>query len=183
MAQFKPAFEFMLSHEDATRSGKLTHDTDGRTRFGICERFHSDMPDVFWTASPQIALKFAETIYRDEYWMPLRLEEIVDQAIASKLFDMCVPMGRKEASILAQRAANGLLLGSKRAPAIDGVIGDKTIAALNACPPANLVEAFCNLSKIFFCEVAARYPEKQRDLDGWLVRAAAVPAHSMGASA
>jgi lysozyme family protein len=183
MAEFKPAFEFLLSHEDETCSGKVTHDTDGRTRFGICERFHPDMPGVFWTASPTVALKFAENIYEDYYWNPLRLEKIIDQAIASKLFDMCVPMGLKEAAILAQRAANGLLLGSSRAPAIDGIVGDKTIAALNACPPASLVEALCNLSKIFFYEVAAKHPEKHRDLDGWLIRAAAVPAHSIGASA
>jgi lysozyme family protein len=178
VAQFDPAFQFMMDHEDAKREGRVTRDGDGRTRFGICERFHPEMPAAFWTAPPAEALNIAETIYRHKYWDASRLGEIVDQAVASKLFDMCVPMGRTEAALLAQRAANGLLLGSRKAPAIDGKIGDLTIAALNACPPQNVVEALCNLSKIFFCECAAKNPAKERDLQGWLNRAAAVPPHS-----
>jgi lysozyme family protein len=189
VAQFEPAFQFMMGHEDAARSGIVTHDGDGRTRFGICEKFHHDLPEEFWTASPLNAFSEAENIYKDEYWDVLDLDEIVDQAVASKIFDMSVVMGCKEAAILAQRAANGLLLGSSKAPAIDGKIGPHTTAALNSCPPQNLVEALCNLSKIFFCEDAAKHPEKQDDLHGWLNRAAAIPPHmsapplAMGADA
>jgi lysozyme family protein len=182
-AQFRPAFEFMLSHEDAARSGIVTHDENGRTRFGICEQFHPDLPEDFWTCPPLHALVQAECVYKDEYWDTLDLDQVVDQAVASKLFDMCVPMGRKQAVTLAQRAANGLLLGSSRAPAIDGRIGPQTIAALNSCPPSNLVESLCNLSKIFFCEVAAKNPAKEKDLKGWLKRAAAVPPHAQPAAA
>lgn len=178
MAEFRPAFEFMMSHEDAPRSGVVTHDEDGRTRFGVCEKFHPDLPDEFWTGPLTYAIQYARYAYRLDYWTPLRAEEVVDQAVASKLFDMCVPMGLKEAVTLAQRAANGLLLGSSKAPAIDGRIGPQTIAALNACPPSNLVESFCNRSKIFFSEVAAKNPAKQKDLAGWLRRAAAVPPHA-----
>jgi lysozyme family protein len=181
MAEFEPAFQFMMDHEDAKRAGVVTRDGDGRTRFGICEKFHPEMPAAFWIASPSVALCVAETIYQHSYWDSLRLGEIVDQAVASKIFDMCVPMGRTEATVLAQRVANGLLMGSSRAPAIDGKIGDRTIAALNACPPQNLVESLCNLSKIFFCECAAKNPAKQRDLQGWLNRAAKVPPHMSAA--
>lgn len=178
MADFNPAFQFVMSHEDAARSGVVTRDEDGRTRFGICEKVHPDLPEDFWECPPLAALVKVEEIYQDEYWDALSLDEIIDQAVASKLFDMCVPMGHKEAVLLAQRAANGLLLGSSKAPAIDGRIGPQTIAALNACPPSNLVEALCNLSKIFFCEVAAKNPAKQKDLKGWLNRAHAVPPHA-----
>jgi lysozyme family protein len=178
MAEFNPAFQFTMSHEDAARSGKVTRDGDGRTRFGICERFHPTLPEDFWTGPADKAFTRAAYLFSRDYWEPMRLDEIVDQAVASKLFDMCIPMGLEEATILAQRAANGLLLGSSRAPAIDGKIGDKTIAALNACPPASVVEAFCNLSKIFFSEVVTKKPEKKDDLEGWLRRAAAVPPHA-----
>jgi len=182
MAEFKPAYEFMLSHEDAARSGVVTRDGDGRTRFGICERFHP-MDDEFWSGPSEDAIFRAEVIYRTDYWTPLRLGEIVDQVVASKIFDMAIPMGCKQAATLAQRAANGLLLGSSKAPMIDGKIGLRTISALNSCRPANLVEALCNLSKIFFSEVAAKHPEKQRNLKGWLSRAAAVPLRTAGAGA
>lgn len=189
MAKFEAAFQFMMGHEDAARSGIVTHDVDGRTRFGICERFHPEMPEEFWTEPPLSALVKAQALYAQKYWDALDLDQVVDQAVASKLFDMCVPMGLKETAMLAQRAASGLLLGSGKAPAIDGRIGPQTIAAINACPPQSLVEALCNLSKSFFCEVARKNPAKQDDLHGWLNRAAAVPPHmsapplAMGADA
>jgi lysozyme family protein len=183
MAAFKPAFEFMMSHEDAARSGIITRDGDGRTRFGICSRFHPELPEQFWTSDAAYALDWAEKIYRTDYWSRLRLGEIIDQAVASKIFDMAVPMGCKQAVTLAQRAANGLLLGSIKAPMIDGKIGQRTIDALNGCPPTNLLEALCNLSVIFFCEVAAKHPEKQKDLEGWKNRARAVPLQAEGANA
>lgn len=183
MAEFAPAFKFMLSHEDAAQSGIVTKDGDGRTRFGVCERFHSTLPEYFWNGPADRAYSMASVIYERDYWEPMLLDQVLDQAVASKLFDMCVPMGRKEATTLSQRAANGLLLGSSKAPAIDGTMGYKTIAAINACPPQDMVEALCNLSKSFFCQVADKNPDKQKDLKGWLVRAAAVPAHAIGATA
>jgi lysozyme family protein len=177
VAKLGPAFTFMMGHEDSKRSGLVTHDGDGRTRFGICEKFHPDMPEEFWTEPPIAALVKAEALYEYKYWDLLSLDEIVDQAVASKIFDLAIVMGCKEAVVLAQRAANGLLLGSSKAPAIDGRIGPQTIAALNACPPQNVVEALCNLSKIVFCEDAAKHPEKEKDLRGWLKRAASIPPH------
>jgi lysozyme family protein len=189
VAEFVPAFQFMIEHEEAHRGdpGKITRDGDGRTRFGICEKFHPEIPEAFWSTSDSEALNIAETIYQHTYWGGLRLGEIVYQDVASKFFDMSVVMGLHESTVLAQRAANGLLLGSTKAPSIDGKMGDHTIAALNACPPQNTVESLCNLSRIFFYEDAEKHPEKQGALHGWLVRAAAVPPSaatlSAGASA
>jgi lysozyme family protein len=177
LAEFAPAFQFMIAHEEAHRGdpGKVTRDGDGRTRFGICEKFHPEMPAAFWTCPDAKALAIAQTIYVHKYFDGLRLGEITDQAVASKILDLSVVMGIREATVLAQRAANGLLLGSAKAPSIDGKMGDHTIAALNACPPQNVVETLCNLAKINFCEDAVKNPAKQVDLAGWLVRAAAVP--------
>jgi lysozyme family protein len=175
LADFKPAFEFMLPHEDAARSGKVMHDGDGKTRFGICSKFHRDLPEAFWSCDRDRALVWAQAIYRVEYWSAMRLGEIVDQAVASKLFDMCVPMGAKEATLCAQRAANALLLGSRKAPAIDGRMGSQTIEAINACPPDAIIEALCNLSKRFFTQVVEKNPAKAGDLKGWLRRAMDVP--------
>jgi lysozyme family protein len=181
MAEFREAFDFMMSHEDAARSGVVTHDGDGRTRFGICERFYPHLSEAFWYGSANFALHCASAIYLHDYWDKLRLGQVIDQAVASKLFDMAVNMGRRQATIFAQRAAKGLLFGSAKAPEVDGVMGDKTISALNSCPPASLVEALCNLSKIFFQEAADKNPAKAVDLKGWLKRASAIPAHAVAA--
>ena len=49
MSDFQPAIAFVLQHEDPARSGKVTEDAGGRTRFGIAEKFHPDLPEDFFT--------------------------------------------------------------------------------------------------------------------------------------
>jgi len=53
MADFKTAFLFTLQHEDSTRSGKVTVDAGGRTRFGIAEKFHPDLSEEFFTGTAE----------------------------------------------------------------------------------------------------------------------------------
>src|SRR5579864_9509963 len=105
MADFKTAFAFVLHHEDSTRSGKVTVDAGGRTRFGIAEKFHPDLPEAFFAGPAEDALAEAEKIEEREYWDAMRLAEVEDQNIANKLFDMGVNMGVLQAAVYAQRAA------------------------------------------------------------------------------
>src|SRR5215475_2876982 len=125
MADFKPAFAFVLQHEDSTRSGKVTVDAGGRTRFGIAGRFHPDLPEEFFTGPAEEALAEAERIEEREYWAPMRIGEVENQNVANKLFDMGVNMGIRQAGIYAQRAANMLLSRSGRCDTLteDGNIG------------------------------------------------------------
>jgi lysozyme family protein len=176
MADFAPAFAFLMDHEDRTRSGKVTDDAGGRTRFGIAEKYHKDLPADFYTAPKEYAIIAAEQIAYHEYWSPICGLEIESQPVATKLLDMSFDMGVKEAGVLVQRAINWLLRGSSACVSIDGVIGDRTVAAINRCMPADMVETLCNLSKIFYYQAAAKNPLQQdRNLDGWLTRAEAVP--------
>src|SRR6476646_7071896 len=114
MADFKAAFVFVLQHEDSTRSGKVTVDAGGRTRFSIAEKFHPDLPEEFFTGPAEDALAEAEKIEEREYWDTMRLAQVENQNVANKLFDMGVNMGVHQAAIYAQRAAHAVE---------DGVIG------------------------------------------------------------
>ena len=134
MADFKAGFAFVLQHEDSTRSGKVTVDAGGRTRFGIAEKFHPDLPEKFFTGLADDALTEAEKIEEHEYWEAMRLDEVKDQKVANKLFDMAVNMGVRQAALYAQRAANALVAVNARV-AEDGAIGPKTLAAINAGDP------------------------------------------------
>ena len=109
MADFKTAFLFTLQHEDSTRSGKVTVDAGGRTRFGIAEKFHPDLPEEFFTGPAEDALAEAEKIEEREYWDTMRLAEVENQNVANKLFDMGVNMGVRQAAVYAQRAVNSQL--------------------------------------------------------------------------
>ena len=164
MADFKPAFLFTLQHEDSTRSGKVTIDAGGRTRFGIAEKFHPDLPEDFFTGSAEDALAEAEKIEEREYWDAMRLAEVESQNVANKLFDMGVNMGVRQAAVDAQRAARVV---------DDGVIGGKTLAAINCADPIAYYHALCDLSAAHYRHVAAVNPAQAVNLAGWMKRAEA----------
>jgi lysozyme family protein len=176
MADFKPAFAFVLLHEDATRSGKVTVDAGGRTRFGIAEKFHPDLPEEFFTGPAEDALQVAGKMEEHDYWDAMRLSEIEDQNVANKLLDMGVNMGVRQATLYSQRAANALA-GNARITTDDvkddGVMGEKTLAAVNAAAPVAYRQMLCELSAAHYQHVAAANPMQAVNLKGWLARAEA----------
>jgi lysozyme family protein len=169
MADFKPAFLFTLQHEDSTRSGKVTVDAGGRTRFGIAEKFHPGLPEEFFTGPPEDALAEAEKIEEREYWETLRLGEVEDQNVANKLFDMGVDMGVRQGAVYAQRAVNS----QGRQLTEDGKIGPKTLAAINAIDPRTFYGLLCQFSAWHYRHIATNNPAQAVNLQGWLKRAEA----------
>ena len=170
MADFKPAFVFVLQHEDPSRSGKVTEDAGGRTRFGIAGRFHPELPEKFFTDPSEEALTEAEKLEQQDYWRPMRLNEVGDQNVANKLFDMAVNMGARQAAIYAQRAANFL---PGRSMAEDGSVGEKTLTAINEADPEKYHRVLCELSEGHYRHIAAVNPAQAVNLQGWLKRARA----------
>jgi lysozyme family protein len=172
MADFKSAFAFVLQHEDSTHSGKVTVDAGGRTRFGIAERFHHDLPEEFFAGPAEDALAEAEKIEEREYWGAMRLAELENQNVANKLFDMGVNMGARQAAVYAQRAAN-VLVAVDAHVAEDGVIGPRTLAAINATAPIAYYQLLCQFSAAYYRHLAAVNPALAVNLAGWLKRAEA----------
>ena len=131
MSTFPAAFELVMNHEDPQRSGKITEDAGGPTRFGIAQKFHPELKPEFFSAPAEDALKQAEEILRRDYWDRMRLSEISNQNVANKLFDMAVNMGVHQAGVYAQRAANGLITAQVALPS---AVGQRSLAG---APPAN----------------------------------------------
>jgi lysozyme family protein len=179
MADFKPAFLFTLQHEDSTRSGKVTEDAGGRTRFGIAEKFHADLPEQFFTGPAEDALVEAEKIEEREYWDTLRLGEVENQNVANKIFDMGVNMGVRQAAVYAQRAVNSQLQQAQAQQSQvqqlekDGNIGPKTLAAMNAIDPQSFYGLLCQFSVWHYRHIATNNPAQAVNLAGWLKRAEA----------
>jgi lysozyme family protein len=169
MADFKPAFLLTLQHEDSTRSGKVTLDAGGRTRFGVAEKFHPDLPEQFFTGPAEDALAEAEKIEERQYWDAMRLAEVENQTVANKLFDMGVNMGVRQAAVYAQRAVNSQ--GQKLIE--DGKIGPKTLAAINATDSQTFYGLLCQFSAWHYRHIATNNPAQAVNLEGWLKRAEA----------
>jgi len=169
MADFKTAFLFTLQHEDSTRSGKVTVDAGGRTRFGIAEMFHPDLPEKFFIGPAEDALAEAGKIEEREYWDVMRLGEVENQNVANKLFDMGVNMGVRQAAVYAQRAVNS----QGRQLTEDGNIGPRTLAAINAIDPQSFYGLLCQFSTAHYRHIATNNPAQSVNLAGWLKRAEA----------
>ncbi len=193
MASFEKSFDFVMQHEDADLSGKVTVDRGGRTRFGIASRFHPELTEVFFTGPRELALVTARNIYKRDYWDRIKLDEIKSDDVARKLFDMAVNMGVKQAVGYAQMAVNQLrvfastrLGGSGDISAYvpvaevaeDGIAGPFTISRIDYESQTDqraekLMYVLRDLSQMHYRRVAAADPSQEKYLAGWLKRAEA----------
>jgi lysozyme family protein len=173
LAVFAQAFSHTMHFEDGTRSGVVTTDAGGRTRFGIAQKFHPELSDEFFSGPAGEALAVAEQMLHDQYWTPLHLDEVEDQAVANKLFDMAVNMGVRQAVVYAQRALNADQESRHGAERLveDGVLGPATRAAIQATDPDRYLQLLREFSRAHYLHVAAVNPAQAVNLDGWMKRA------------
>jgi len=150
-------------------------DAGGLTVYGITTR---DFPEVVARirALPPDAeeerLRIVREFYWTEWWLPLRCEELTNRYVAAELFDSAVNCGPGNAKRFAQHAAN---LISANLPGyatllVDGVIGPKTIAALNGLSKRYalaLVLAQNLFQGIYYYGLRERKPQFIR---GWMRR-------------
>ena len=154
MARFEEAVEVVLKHEGGYVS--RSDDPGGETKFGICKRSYPDL-DI-----KNLTREQAKEIYRRDWWDKYGYERINDDSLAIKVFDLSVNMGAKQAHKLLQRAINDM---SGRLLADDGILGPRTIAAVNAIVPELVLDAFLKRAEGYY-----RSLNKPQFLAGWLNR-------------
>jgi len=173
LASFDPAFDFLMSNEDPTRSGKVLDDprTGEYSRFGITLKTAALLGlcrsgDKSWI--DQLTEGRARSFYFSLFWETAPLERIVSQDIASKIFDMAVNMCPRRAAIITQRVCKAL----GRSLAIDGVLGVKTVNAINAVDSHQLRLELRAESVQYYANLVASDPGKYaKYFDGWKERA------------
>jgi lysozyme family protein len=160
MADFKQAISIVLQNEGEYVNDPA--DPGGETNFGISRRSYPNLDIAHLTRAD------AEAIYKRDFWTPLLLDQVVDQQVATKVFDTAVLTGKHRAIKLLQRAiqtAGGGIV------AVDGVIGPKTIAAANKSSPQILLQSYRQLLAMFYEGLVEATPSDQKFLRGWLNRA------------
>jgi lysozyme family protein len=115
---FDTAFEKLLGHE----GGFSDHAADpgGKTRYGITEAVAREVG--YRGDMRELPLDLAKRIYMERYWRPVRADEL-PAGVRYAVFDAAVNSGPGQAVKWLQRAAGVL---------DDGVLGPKTLAAVNA---------------------------------------------------
>lgn len=121
---FDTAFEKLLHHE----GGFSDHAADpgGKTRYGITEAVAREVG--YRGDMRELPLDLAKRIYLERYWRPVRADEL-PAGVRYAVFDAAVNSGPGQAVKWLQRAAGVL---------DDGVLGPKTMAAVNALNPDSL---------------------------------------------
>lgn len=103
----------------------------------------------------------AGTFYQKYYWNPL-YDQITDQFLADKLFDMGVLFGVGEAVKLLQ-----IVLAQYHNVAVDDKFGPGTLAALEASEPNSLLQAYKTALVSYTLRIAAVNPAERGDVAGW----------------
>lgn len=180
MADIGPAFNFVMSHEDSTLSGAVTpdpttSDPSAVARFGVNSAANPKAKaDGFFEMSHDAALWYAQDVFKYEYFSPIMGYQIQNQAVANKCVDIVYNVGLGNGAKIIQRACNDCLTEMHRqALLVDGKLGQRTLAAINACDPDLLLTGLRVHAKDYYVGVAAAHPEKQQYLQGWLTRASA----------
>lgn len=99
-------------------------------------------------------------IFKDGYWKPWKADEIKNQSIAQLCVDMGWGSGPKTAIKKVQAT-----LGLKA----DGIVGPKTLAALNQVPSAGVFRKLWTMRYQWFQQIA-KSGNNKKFLRGWLNR-------------
>lgn len=180
MAKFEEALGTILKHE----GGFVDHPADpgGATNYGVSLRYLRSLGDVVGDFDDdgdvdaedirKMSEEDARGIYRQRWWDRYKYGLITDQRLATKVFDMAVNMGARQAHRLLQRALNSLRVRTG-GPAllVDGDLGPKTLATANAAP-ANLLHGELQKRQAeFYGSLVRARPSRAAFLKGWLNRA------------
>jgi len=153
--RFEKAIEIIFKHEGGYVND--TEDPGGETKFGISKRSYPDM-DI-----ENLTWEEAKEIYRRDFWDKYEYGRIENDTLAFMLVDQAILCG----PVTVNRMMQAVLrkdLGDLDIE-VDGILGDKTINALNNLNPADLISRF-----------QVRAERRYRDLDmprflqGWLKR-------------
>lgn len=165
-ASFEVAVPVILEHEGGFSNN--IHDPGGATNYGISLRFLKRLGididhdgDVDEKDIRAMTRAEAMVFYDTFFWEPGGFEAFADQGCATKMFDVAVNMGPRQADRLAFRACG--VDGDTRYPPVDLV---------NAMVPLEWLKRMCFEQRRFYDHLVAEKPQLDVFHAGWLVRAA-----------
>lgn len=99
-------------------------------------------------------------VFKNNFWDKCKADEIKSQSVANEIVDWFYNSG-KWGVVYPQR-----ILGIKD----DGVVGEKTIEAINKSVPKELFSKIKNAREAFYMNIVKKNPSQKKFLKGWLNR-------------
>ena len=161
MDRFEKIFDYLLKVEGGYSNDK--NDKGGKTKYGITEE---DARDFGYKGDMQDLTKdFAKNIYLKKYYLGNKLDKVVNDKVALSVCDFIVNGGAWGAK-KAQAALNELGFDLR----VDGILGEKSLAALNEVDENKFLEKYHDLQRRYYRVLAANKPSQKKFLTGWLNR-------------
>ena len=160
--RFDLLFEYILKVEGGYSDDE--YDKGGKTKYGIIEEearrhgYKGHMRDL--------TKDFAKNIYKTDYYDKCKLEKVNNDKIALSIFDWAVNSGNARAIKKAQLILNEL--GYKLE--VDGVIGNKTISALNTVNVSKFLNKYHEAQRRYYKIIVYNNPKQKVFLKGWMNR-------------
>lgn len=161
--RFEQLIGAVLDHE-----GGLADDPDdpgGITKYGISLRSY---PHLGRDGIRNLTIPQARDIYYGDWWLKLRCPEIRNDRVAQKLLDTAVNVGARTGVRILQRALRDVGLSV----AVDGVIGPRTLGAVNMADTERLLTAMRRRQVDYYRDLIRRDPKRAKFERGWMKRAA-----------
>ena len=158
-------FEKFLNYIFEVEGGYTNDENDrgGATNFGITEE---EAREFGYTGDMRNLTKdFAKNIYLKKYYLGNKLDKILNDRVALSIFDWAVNSGGrgiKKAQIVANKFGANLV--------IDGIVGNKTLEAINNINPEAFLKEYHEMQRTFYKNLAARDDLQEGFLKGWLNR-------------
>ena len=159
---FDKIFEYILMVEGGYSNDKA--DKGGKTKYGIIEvearkyGYKGDMKDL--------TKEIAEDIYKNKYYLANNLDKIKDKRVALSIADWTINSGNWGTK-KAQQTVN-ILKGEILV--VDGVLGEKSIEAINSIRPEMFLNQYHVLQRRFYQAIVDHNASQKVFLKGWLNR-------------
>lgn len=160
MSDFNIAWPFTLDIEKPVISN-VKNDDGGITNAGYSQNAHPN------TDVTKLSINDIKDHAEHEYWDALRLSEINDQDLATRVFDIAYNSGDEIAAKLLQRAINRCGGNVK----VDGVLGSITLSVANSLPAKWLTDRLRVERAKYFADCVEADPDDLGFLKGWIWRA------------
>lgn len=173
------SIDYVLENE-GTEFVNHPNDKGGPTRFGITLKTLQSHRGKECCAEDvkRISRKEVLAIYEAHYWSPLKLKDLMDQNVATAIFDIAVNCGPSVAGMCAQSAANeqiaeAVKLGAEKLKplALDGKLGPESIAEINTLSRGQMVRALQKHLMAHYIGVVKKDPSQMVFMKGWAARA------------
>lgn len=166
MAEFEPVFERMIRDEGGYRLHTVPGDRGGMTYAGIARNFNPSWPGwEYLDRGETPPTPMVRDYYHKNYWLPIQGDQLTRQAVASSLFNFAVNSSAPGNPKLAVKLAQ-IVVGVTP----DGVLGPKTVAALNACNEEWFVLRYALAKIARYAEICNKDRSQSKFLLGWVNR-------------